>query len=253
MTQARLLVLPALIAVAAAATVPIASGADEGSKPPKQILADTVTAMRAVKSLHVAGTSTDKDGRSTLTGDVAPNASEVTVAEGRETAQVRAVGSSEFIKANAAYWHDEGSLSTADAGKIAGRWVKVPTSSKDAQDLTSSFSPKTIAHCLSGEVGTLSKGPQQTLGGQRVIVLISAGDKPGSSRGRLYIAASGPPRLLRIVQTGPDRHGGHVDARCDRSYTLKSSDTRISAYNTPLNITAPPNAIDLTAAGDTSS
>jgi hypothetical protein len=81
-------------------------------------------------------------------------------------------------------------------------------------------------------------------------VILDKGDRPGTSPGRLYIAATGEPLPLRTIATGPERPGGKKDPRCDSDTPTRAGDEVLfSRYDEPLDITAPPDALDLGKVG----
>ena len=78
------------------------------SKSAAEILSATSAALTKVTSYHVAGTGTDKDGPSTLTGDFMANG-DISVkldTEGK-IAEIISAGGSTYIRGNHAYWGDE--------------------------------------------------------------------------------------------------------------------------------------------------
>jgi hypothetical protein len=241
-----MLALPVLALLAT--SDPTATGADEASKSPKQILADVARDLAKVRTYHVEETDVDKDGRTQLVGDVTASGSvRIRAATGKERFFLTVVGSRIYLKGNAAYWKAEGGLSSKDAAKIANRWVKMSVSGAgDLKTMLEQLTPKGLAYCATRSSGTLTKAGTESLNGRRAIVLVDKGDRPGTSPGRLYVAASGPVLPLREVQTGPQKRGGKPDPRCsDSDSTTKSADLRFSAYNKPVKITAPKGAIDL--------
>ncbi|WP_272476666.1 hypothetical protein [Baekduia alba] len=68
---------------------------------------------------------------------------------------------------------------------------------------TLSMAPKHIATCLDSQLGTLTNKGIKTVGGQQVVVLEDAGDKPGTAPGQLLIAADGPTLPVREIQAAP--------------------------------------------------
>jgi hypothetical protein len=80
--------------------------------------------------------------------------------------------------------------------------------------------------------------------GQRAVVIIDKGDRPGSAPGKLYVAATGDPLPLRMLSTGRDRPGGHKDQECgDDTPTRAGEEVIFSHYNEPLHLSAPPAAV----------
>ena len=240
--------------LAVGAAGPMAGAVDESSKPPRQILADARRDLAKVHSFHITGSMLDKDGRTRITADVAASArARITVRHGSTTAQLIALPKAEYVKANAAYWKAVGGISDpALLKKLAGRWVKVPPTGNGMTSVLRSLGPAHIASCLGTDLGTLAKGGVHSVGRRRAVVIVDRGDKPGTAPGRLYVALSGPALPLRATQTGP-RRPGKVTARCnDKNDTTKSSDLRFSAYNKPMRIAAPPNAISPPTGNSTS-
>ena len=65
-------------------------------------------------------------------------------------------------------------------------------------------------------------------------------------RTRCLVAATGEPLPLRTLATGPARPGGKKDPLCDSDTpTTKGDEVLFSRYNEPVDITAPPDALDL--------
>jgi hypothetical protein len=244
---AALVPLPALTIALLAGTS--ASAADQGSKPAKQILADTARDLAKVRSFHVEGTEIDKDGRTRLSGDVLASGSlRLRATMGSMSFRLTVIGTATYLRANAAYWKAEGGATGKQlAASFANRWVRVPDSGGGgAADALKQLTPKGLAHCIGRGTGTVTNEGTRTLGSRRVVVLVDKGDKPGSSPGRLYVAASGRALPLRVTQTGPRKPGGQLDPRCeDAASTTKRSDVRLSAFDKPVKITAPKGAIDL--------
>jgi hypothetical protein len=232
---------------------PSASAADESAKSPKQILADVARDLRKVKSYHFSGTSDDPSGRTSLTGDVtASGQANVVIRQGSAAARLVLLPSAAYLRANAAYWKLGGGASgAAVAEKLAGRWVKMPASGGDGlTSLVDDMSPKRMASCVSTGTGTLDKAGIATVGGQKAIVIVDRGDRPGTTPGRMYVSATGRVLPLRVTQTGKRSAGGHIDTRCDaKTDDSTASDMRLSGFDRPLRITAPRGAITIPGGG----
>lgn len=237
----------------AAAGGPLAAAADESSKTPKRILADLKRDLSKVRTYHVAGTSTDRNGATRLAGDVsAAGRSSFTIARGRSSARLILLPSATYVKGNAAYWRAAGGATGGGfADRLAGRWVKAPEAL--AAGIASSLpalSPKRLAACAADVTGTLRKGGRASVGGRRAVVIVDRGDRPGTRPGRVFVTVARPVLALRMIQTGPRKPGGQVDPRCDdRSGASTASDLRFSAYDRGLRIVAPRGAITLTEGG----
>ena len=224
------------------------SSSGEASKPAREIVSDMAKALQGVRSYHVAGTGVDKDGTTRLAGDVTASGSvRFTMAIGAKRAQIIVAGSQTFVKADREFWLAQGGPDRDTVAKLlADRWAKVPESA--ATGVKASLDPllpKTLAYCATHAAGTVTKKGTRQFAGQRVIVLADRGDLPGDSPSDLYVAASGPTLPVRVVQTGPQTPG-RPDPRCgDEDSTTTRSEARLSAFNEPVHIAPPPNALDV--------
>jgi hypothetical protein len=248
----RLLRSTAFIVTAAAATtagVALAQddGGDEAAKEPSAIVADAARDLAKVKSFHFAGSMTDEDGTTKLSGDVLANGSgTLTLGHGKEKARLVSLPGKTYIKANAAFWRDAAGKDTSAkvVAKLADRWIREPEDD-DSAALLGDFRPKKLAACLSGGTGTLSKGGSGTAGGQPAIVLKDAGDKPGTAPARYYFTNKAPILLLRIVQTGKDHPGKSKGGSCGDGgdNTTTRGDLAFSKFDKVGKVTAPRGAV----------
>ena len=255
MVTARISVLSLALLVPLAGCGAGGTANGEGSKTPAQILADTQLALGSVRSFHVAGTQTDKDGPSTISGDVSlPGKVHITVQQGTTNLEIILVGTDGYFKANRAFWDKNGG--GAATALFADRWVKVPAASTPGFSGFAAISdPATIGHCFLGSRhGAITNAGTSTVAGTPVIVLADDGKAPGASPGEVYIASTGQPLPLRATQTGPQQAGGAPDAIChetaaDVASTTTAGDISYSVYNQPVNIVAPQGAISLPGVG----
>lgn len=253
---ATLLALPLTLAACGGsshdATPPKSAGV--ASKTPEQILAGVSSALAAVHSYHLDGTETDKDGKTRLTGDVSTAGQlRFRIKDHDGTLDLIVLRSATYLRANRAFWASQGHGSgDRVAAALAGRWVKAtPDIATGLTDLLKQTSPQALAHCVSHNVGTLSKSGTRMLDGRQVIVITDKGDKPGGAPGKLYVPTSGPALPARVAQTGPGKPGGKVDKLCDDpTSTTTASDYRLSRYGKKVNITPPRGAIDLSKLQD---
>ena len=246
MSRSRVFACLAFAALALGALDPLAAAADESTKTPAQILADVKRDLAKVRGYHFSGSEIDGKHTTRVTGDVsAAGRADMTIREAGTRARVILVPGAYYLNANAAFWKaNGGSQGPAVADKLAGRWFK--TTDPGLRSLVAEFLPKHVASCVSAGTGTLSNGGVSSVGGRRAVVVIDAGDQPGTAPGKLYVSASGPSLPLRIVQTGPTRPGGHIDKRCqDEPSTSTASDVRFSGFDQPRHIHAPKGAITL--------
>jgi hypothetical protein len=235
--------LALLVAVAVLGTS-VAATADESSKTPQQILADVQRDLAKVRSYHFSGSEVDRGRTSRLAGDVsAAGRADLRLRDGATSARVIVLPPAMYIKANAAWWKaNGGSDGKKLADKLADHWFKVNDPS--LRSLIGELLPKRLASCIAVGTGTLKKGGVGSVAGKRAVVIVDAGDKPATTPGRLYVAATGRILPLRLVQTGKRRPGGHVDQRCDDpDDTSTASDLRLSRFDEPLHIRAPHGAV----------
>jgi hypothetical protein len=103
---------------------------------------------------------------------------------------------------------------------------------------------------LEAHVGTLRRAGGTTVDGQPVVIVVDKGDVPGSTPKKIYIATTGAPLPLLVVETGLRVPGGVPDKDCgETSANLNGSSTRarlsINSFNQTVSITAPPGAVSL--------
>lgn len=220
----------------------------EAAKPPDQILRDATAALRRVHSLRIAGTMTIGGRRTTIDAEVErQSAARMTLRSGSRSAALVVIGGDVYIKANAAFFKQQGS--GAQAALLADRWLKVPASAAGGSGaLTKSLDPARLGRCLGDKHGTLTRGATTTIGGRAAIAIVDKGDRPGATPSTLYVATSGAPLPLRAVATGAERPGGRGDPTCNTSRGDRAhagDELSFSDYDRQLHIAAPHGAIDL--------
>jgi hypothetical protein len=179
------------IAVTAASC---SSGNSNGvaSKSPSQIVAAAIAAMKAAKSVHIQGSMT-KSGKTeaidlTLyaNGDVSGS-----VTEGTTMLGIAKVGSTDYIKASAAYYTAQGATASV-AGAMGNHWISLPESQGK---FGNQFSLTSFADQVGTNEGTLTAGSTSTVDGQPVVSVNS------SKGGTVYIATTGKPYPVKFVGT----------------------------------------------------
>jgi len=226
----------------------------EASKSGGQILADSEAALGRVTSLHVESTGLQSGQSLGVTGDIeVPGRVHVDLTQGRGSVQFILIGTTAYFSANAAFLAAQG-MSGAVAARLANRWIQPSSASAfGVAGLLAASESATIGRCTLGpHFGTTTVKGTSTLNGVPVIVLVDHGDVPGSTPRLLYLAATGPPLPLRIVQTGPQKLGGTPDATCGETKDDVSGEStneidNFSRYNAARPITAPPGALRLGA------
>ncbi len=247
MARAALLVLILLATLAGCGSDSDDSSSNEAngieSKSPQQILEQTAAALRSVKSFHIEGTQAR--GTETVTADVAgPKELRLDLKQRDAKARMVFVDGAVYMNANAAFWRK--AEAGQDAKELDGRWLKVPGAEGDLEKIAKEVDPANLSRCLLRDHGTLASGGTGKVAGQPAVVILDKGDRPGTSPGRLYVAATGEPLPLRTIATGPERPGGKKDALCDSDTPTRAGDEVVlSRFDEPLDITAPPDALDL--------
>ncbi len=214
----------------------------ETSKSPDQILADAAGALRNARSYAMRGTLVEGHQHIRLSlATTSATSVALSFAIGRSAADLIGLPGASYIRGNASFW---GSQSGAPAVRLAGHWIQVPSSS--GHTLTSSlgeFAPASLARCLAENHGTLSIAGRSSVGGQAAILLKDAGDKPGSTRSVLAVAATGTPYPLRYTASGERRAGGRIDV-CNKGKANHNHGTlAFGEFGKVPPIQAPPNPI----------
>lgn len=216
---------------------------------PRERLQASADALAATKGFHLEGTSTDKDGRGMIEGDIRRDGSlRVELRQGGSVIEARSVGGKIFFKADRRFWEQNGG--GAATKLFAGKWVTGPPE-KLGGDEFERFDPKTLGYCLTRRIGKLEDGGAGEVDGTRVTKVKDLGGAPGTAPGVLSIAAEGDPLPLRIEQTGRAKPGGKRDPRCDSEGpdTSTKEDILLSNFGADSPIEAPPDALDLEELG----
>jgi hypothetical protein len=249
--------LAGLIAIAAALSVAGCggsgpSGHGEASKPPQQIVMDAASNLLKVRSFQLTGTAVLSGEHGSVSVDYQRPAAlrfEITTPHGG-TATAIIVGDVAYLNADKTFYVQQGASGSA-AALLAGRWLKLPSTIPGLGSLTSQFQPATLSHCLTVGHGTLSHGGTANVGARAAVVVVDAGEKPGTTPGKLYVAAQGPPLPLRIESTGATRAGGVPDPHCGGTSGIHDSGTDVTftSFNRGLRIAAPAGAISIPGVG----
>jgi len=169
----------------------------EEKKPATQILADTKAAILKAKSFHISGQSVDSGKTTALDVTLSPTRSGGSITSDGATLQLVVGGGEVYMKADQASWRKLGgsAMSAAAAQLVADRWVKAPTTNADFKDLAKIGDLKSFLNEGLQPEGQVSKHAVTTVDGKRVLPLV---DGTGST---LYIAATGPPYVVKIDNT----------------------------------------------------
>jgi hypothetical protein len=205
-----------------APTQPPANGIAD--KPPAQIVAAATTALASASSVHVKGTVRQSGARYTF-DLVLERAS----AEGSMTAPILGIkhaqfdfvvaGGKLFIRSST-LWRKAGG--TAAAQLLNNRWVVLPKASSRGFPYRSIRAFARLIH--SGSPGKARRAGAVTMINGRPAIPVRSGDSI------VYVATTGPPFPLRAMPATRAAGRGVVD---------------FIAYNAPVKIGPPPNAVDL--------
>ncbi|WP_205699413.1 LppX_LprAFG lipoprotein [Conexibacter sp. SYSU D00693] len=228
------------------------SGGSSSDKDPKAILTDVASAVRGLESYHLDMKVKDKDGPGTLTADVNKDGDfKMTLSQNGQGFDVLVVDKATYLKADGGFWKSQASGQQGEqlAQALGGKWVKSKQfAATDLTGVVGMLQPETLAHCLTTDVGKVTKKGDGEVGGQKAVVLADDGSNPGGVAGELYVAAEGKALPLRIVQTGTKRTPGQGDKRCGSdSGDTSSSDVTLSKFDEPVDIAAPKDTVDLDA------
>lgn len=203
------------IAVAAACVVFVAgaAGCGRGSSPaavsgPTALVARSVAALRAAPGVHFAGSLTEDGSTGAITGRSLADGDGMARIDGVQT---RHVAGRSYLKADAAFW---AGVPRSARGRLADRWVLMPADGDQDRDDVERFTPTRLARCLGRRDGTLRATGRKRVAGAAVDVVEDLGDRPGSERRRLALAARGTPYPLRFEQLAPRRDGGTSIPAC---------------------------------------
>jgi len=233
----------------ASSTSPGATSA--GSARANRLLTQAEAAVDRVHSFHLQATTTYAGAAVSVSGDIVlPGKATLIERYGTGTIALLALAGKVYFRADRAYYVNEG-LKGASLAQVAGRWLSTTAAQlPSVGGFAALTNPATAGRCLLAQnLGTLSLGADATIDGRRAIVLLDAGNLPGSAPGRVYLAASGPPLPLKLVTSGPRRAGGTPDGACSATTTpagaVTASVETISRVNAPVAISAPAGAVSL--------
>jgi hypothetical protein len=187
MARRLLIVLAVLAALAGCGGGSDSNG--EADKTASQILADARQAARDAGSVAVAGSIDDKGtkidldlhiGKKTGTGSI--------TIEGTKVDLIR-IGDVVYLRAGADFYERIGAGKAASK-LLAGRWLKASSTQKDFKDIAQLTDIDDFVTQAVKPEGTLSKGDETTVDGQKGIEL------KDSEGGSLLVATTGEPYPL---------------------------------------------------------
>jgi len=189
----RRLPLSLLLATAALAGCGGGSGSSgEASKSGPSILADAQQAALAADSVRIVGSVHNARETISLDLSVAQGSGGGTITLDGSKVDVIRVGDTAYIRAGADLYQRFGAGAAA-ARRLAGKWVKVPTTTQKFAQLVSLVDLYSFLTQSLNTNGKVTKGAVKTVDGQEAIELKSA------HGGSLYVATSGKPYPIEFT------------------------------------------------------
>jgi hypothetical protein len=178
----------------------------EASKSPKQIVADAASALPAASGFDLRAAER-VGGKTTQVRVLAsPHSLEFGASSGTASYEVLKVPAGLYARGSASFWRQH---LGARGAVLADRWIHGSSTTLSSE--LRQFAPATLARCLTEDNGTLSIAGTTSIDGRPAILIRDAGNLPGTVRGMLAVATTGPPYPLRAVEAGRHRAGGRVD------------------------------------------
>jgi hypothetical protein len=196
-----------LIAVGGGACGGGASSNGEVNKAAAQILDDAKAAVREASSMRIVGQGVESGQPTSLEVTVTQNRGGGSITARGATLQVVSGAGEVYVKADAASWLKLTGKPAA-ATLFADRWVKAPATDAHFAGIADLVDLSKLVAELKPE-GQITKEPLEHLDGTTVIPLV---DSTGST---VYVAASGPSYILKVVNTSKSS-GGAATITFDR-------------------------------------
>jgi hypothetical protein len=218
---------PSLLGLAGAALIATAvsacgsSSPGLASQPASRIIARSQAAMNGLSSLHATGTGTFSGTSGRLDLYLTNHGGRGTIVAGDKTISLIDVGPHVYIRASQAFWSAQAGPSLGR--RLGGRWLTASDTGQFAQ-LAQLLTLRPFVDKLLASHGSLTRGATTTIAGHRAIAI-----RDTTQGGVAYIAASGPPYVLEIVNQA------------------KGQSIAFSGLNQPVSLAAPPGAVSVSS------
>lgn len=201
------------------------SGNGEAGKPAKQVLADSKSAAQAAKSVHLAGHVVSGGQNVGIDLTIAgTEGSKGTMTLGGLGISLVRVGPKVYIRGTDAFWRHFGG--GAAVALLHGRWLSGSSTTGQLASIGDLTTLPKLFGQLTPNGTTLTNKGVTTYRGRQVVELHDT-----AKNGNLYVAATGKPYpVALVIPKGADR--GNVT---------------FDRWNQTVTVTAPKNAIDLSA------
>ncbi len=221
--------------VAAGSLTLACSGAAGAAQSAKQLLQQAITATESAQSFTLVGTVTESKQTISfrVSSDTTNGQGEGSLSIKKGTAEMRLVAGTVYLKGDAKFWTEESGKSAAS--ELAGRWVSTSVNSTTGKQLAtfvngSEFLKELFNSNQNNSVFAFAGTAK--VDGQPATV-ITGHDKKNTTGGKVYVAKSPTPYVLRLVFHSSSGSGS----------------LNFSGYNQPVNPVAPTGAINLDTLG----
>ncbi|HET9061460.1 MAG TPA: hypothetical protein VFN61_16205 [Acidimicrobiales bacterium] len=200
-----------LRAMAFLPAVPLLLGASaavnsEQSKPASQIVKDAVAATRQAKDFLVAGTINAGGTSMTLHLAMSARGGGGSIGIPKVTMDIITSGKYAYIKADEASWVALGAGDKQTAKQIAGRWIRVASTTSGFSNFVQlTYSDKFLQALFTSMPGFTKQSGAHQLNGHPVIVLVDAQHES------MDVAATGNPYIVRVASPAKGGTTGALD------------------------------------------
>ena len=194
---------------AGASSSPSASaGGELAALPPEQILARAKTAIRSADSVRLTGGGSS--GSDTFEVDMrygAGGKAYGTVGSSGQTIELRRVGQTVYLKADAAFWQATGGAQAAKL--LGGKFLKAPLTDARVKQLADFTDKDTFVGEVLDPDGDLTKGEVKQIDGKSAIGVVNKTTATNEG-GTLYVATEGEPYPLQLVPDAGSKDDGEL-------------------------------------------
>jgi hypothetical protein len=185
----------------------------ESGKPAGRILRDVRAAVAKTSSVHLEG-HVQSTTALAFNLYLDPKGGRGTVSTNGLVVRVTRIGNAVYLTSSSAFYRHF--TNAAGIHLLQGRWLKVPVTDSRFGTFSSATDAQAWLAAILQPKGTVVKAGTRTLRGVAMIGL-----RDSSGGGTLYVAATGPPYPLELVQTGA-HHGVVSFDHWGRSVVLKA-------------------------------
>lgn len=174
------------------------SGNGVAAKSAEEIVAEAKNAADGASSVHVSGSVNSGGSAVTLNLSLANGKGATgTISQNGSTFKIVIDGGTAYISGSDAFYRRLGGAAAAQL--LAGRWLKVTTSTPEFASFASLTNMRKLLDTVLVGHGTLEKGATTSVGGQQAIAV-----KDTTRGGTLYVATTGKPFPLQISKGGSE-------------------------------------------------